>query len=228
MTDDDRQAELERLAAVGLATAGLAHELKNGLMVTQGFAELARKLLLATPHPDPRVAGHLAEIEGQAQRLTRQLRSFLQLARAEGDTSERPLGEVLEEVVALVRPLARVGEKALLTRVETDAGRPVRDPPFRSAVLNLLLNAVDLAREQVTLTLTGDDTHLELAVEDDGPGLSDALITRLFEPFSTGRPNGIGLGLAQVKAAVKAERGEVTAGRSVGGGARFVVRLPRF
>lgn len=227
-----RLVELERLAALGRASAGHAHELKNALMVLQGFAQLARKATQAPGAASPQVQGYVRELETQANRTIVDLRAFLTLARggaaeeAEEETTLVDLATAVEDVARLTRPLARQQELTFELEVDRSARRPVRDPGLRSALLNLMLNALDFARTRVRVGLVRHRDRLEVRVEDDGPGVEERLRGRLFEPFQTGRPNGTGLGLAQVKAAVEAEGGEVGYEAAPDGGARFVVRLP--
>lgn len=216
------------LAAIGLASAGFAHELKNALMVIQGFAALARKSAESTG--SPRVATQVGEVEAQANRTVDRLRGFLRLVREASGAGEeqqpRPLREVVEEVAGLVGPLARERGLAFELRLGDDGlDRTVRDPAMRAALLNLGLNAVEHARASVVLEAhTG--TGIDLFVTDDGPGVPAEIAAVLFQPFARGRVGGTGLGLAHVRTAVEAEGGTVRHDPTWTDGARFVVHLP--
>jgi signal transduction histidine kinase len=99
-------------------------------------------------------------------------------------------------------------------------------------IANLLENAQRFARTAVAVTVTGDGTQAELAVEDDGPGIADEDLPHVFERLyvSAHRPtrseNGSGLGLAIVQQLVTAMGGTVRAERAISGGARLVVTFP--
>lgn len=218
-----RLDHLEPLASTGLASAGLAHELKNALMVTHGFAQLARQS--AT---EPKVLAHLETVEGQTQRLVEQLRSFVRLAAPEPETMRRPLGEVLDELARLLAPLARHRELAFtydFPEVES-LTREVTDPDLRAALLDLLLNALDHATSTVRFVVEpGDATRI--IVQDDGPGVAPGMKGTLFRPFATGRLGGLGLGLHRAKAAAEREGAALGYEDVVEGGARFVMTLPR-
>ena len=219
-------AQLERLAVLGRATAGFAHELKNGLMVTHGFAYLARRLAQSS-EVDPKLSSHLAEVEAHAARLVVQLRTFLSLAKGSNDEEpRRALRAVVREVGQLARPIAEERGKAMELAVDDAAERPVADPAFRSALLNVALNAIDFARARVRVTLARGEGGWLVTVDDDGAGLDPAQQARLFEPFSSVRAGGTGLGLWQAQEAVAAEGGRISYDEAPSGGARFSLLVP--
>ncbi len=224
--DPRRLAELERLALLGQATAGFAHEVKNGLMVIQGFAFLARRLAESAT-AEPKLAQHVREVEAEAARLIDELKTFLALAR--GTNEERPrraLGVVVAEVVRLIKPVAE--QRGLLVELQAagTAERQVADPEFRAGLLNLGLNALDFARTRTRITLARAPGGWDVIVEDDGSGVDARVRSRLFEPFQSGKPSGTGLGLSRAREAVEAERGRIGYDRSSLGGARFSLFVP--
>jgi len=214
----------DRLAAVGLATAGFAHEMKNAFMVLQGFAHLAQRD--AEAPADGRLQAHLAEIEAQTRRGIDRLSAFLRLARGESVPGlRRPADELAEETAALVKPLAGLRDLAF----DVSLARPapaLDDVAVREALLNVLLNAVDHARSRVSLALHLRDGQVELRVEDDGPGVPPEARATLFERWSAGRPGGHGLGLACAREALERVGGRIECGQAESGGARFVLHLP--
>lgn len=217
-----RAAEAERLATVGLATAGFAHELKNATMVLQGFAELARK---GVPEGD-RSAAHLAEVDHQARRLTELLQRFLRLGHGGATGVARPVGEVLDEIVRLGKPVAHVRNVVLETELAADLARPVDDGRTRALLLDLLLNATAHAYSRIRVRAEAGGGEVVIRVEDDGPGVPAAERERVFEPFVTARAGGTGLGLATARAGARDEGGSLTCEASELGGAAFVLRLP--
>lgn len=220
-----RADRLEPKAAAGLASVGLAHELKNDLMVAHGFAQLAKKA--ANGHPGSGGSEHLEIVVAQLEKLIDRSRQFARLADLDSAPTHRRLSEVVEEVGRLVAPLARQRGIAFESDLN-DAGslrQEVADPGFRAALLDLLLNAVEHAKTKVSFVLGAYDPAT-LSVEDDGPGVSAKVSGTLFEPFVTSRLGGTGIGLHRAKAAIEQEGGTLAWDDAFSNGARFIVTLP--
>jgi signal transduction histidine kinase len=98
---------------------------------------------------------------------------------------------------------------------------------LRAALVNLALNAIDAAGPGGRVTLRGEDHNrgIRLIVEDDGPGPPTALAAAMHEPFVTGKPEGVGLGLAVAHAVAAAHGGSLSWSRH-GDRTRFAIRLP--
>ena len=217
----------QRTTTVGLVTAGFAHEMKNALTVILGFTELARTAAeRPAPPTDPKVTRHLRELEGEVRRTIKQLQSFLSYAGGEKVARlPRDLNELVKETLTTVRPMARMKELSL----DETLGAPpkVNCDPFavNQLLLNLLLNALDFAKERITLT-TGvtENGQAEITVQDDGSGVPEEDRERIFQRFVTTRAGGNGLGLTTSREIAESHGGTLTLGP--GPGARFVVRLP--
>ncbi|MBS2021311.1 MAG: HAMP domain-containing histidine kinase [Deltaproteobacteria bacterium] len=219
----------QRTATVGLLTAGFAHEMKNALTVVLGFAELSRTAAEkggANGPTDPRVVRHLHELESEARRSVKSLQTFLSYAGGEKvEPLARDLDELSREALTMIRPMARMKE----LYVEETLGTPpkaVCDPyAVRQVLLNLLLNALDFARERVWLeTKAGADGFAELRVRDDGPGVPAQDRERIFGRYVTTRPGGNGLGLSTSRQIAEAHGGTLTLEGETG--STFVLRLP--
>lgn len=219
-------AALERaqpLATAGLAAAGLAHEMKNSLMVIGGFASLAKA---ATS--DASARAHLVTVESETSALVERVHSFVRLASPAPEPQRRPLGEILDETIRLIAPVARLRDIAFVHDVEQvrTLTLPVQDPAFRAALLDLLLNALDHARTEVRLSAELARPTLRLRVSDDGAGVPEELRATLFVPFSTARAGGLGLGLSRAREAVNAENGTLEHVSDGSPGATFILTLP--
>ncbi|HEU4630413.1 MAG TPA: ATP-binding protein [Gemmatimonadaceae bacterium] len=227
----------ERLEGVAALGASLAHEIKNPLASIRSAVEQ----LAAMPQAgeDERTLGGL--IVRESDRLARLLSDFLDFARVRV-TRIAPvdLGGVAEGAVALVRthPDHR---PSVTIRCQAPAGLVVEgdEDLLHRAVFNLVLNAVQAAGEgsEVRVELAAaeeealshgfllDHGAVVLRVSDSGPGIDPSIRDRLFDPFTTTRPGGTGLGLAVVQRAVEAHRGFVLLD-SDEHGTRFTVLLP--
>jgi len=210
-----RIAESERLAALGRMAAGLAHEIRNPLGAIRLRAESGRS------GDATRAAAALDRIlieAGRLETLTARLLGFATAASAE--PVEVNVDALVREAIAGLppRPVAIVAPPSGMVWT--------LDPVLtRSAIENLLRNAVEACGDGGTVTVTVKAAAgLVITVSDDGPGLDPALGDP-FEPFVTGRPDGIGLGLAIARDMIRAQGGTLEV-ESSGVGARFVIRLP--
>lgn len=212
----------------------VSHELRTPLTAIRGAAET---LLDGDVAPDDQER-FLSTIAMEAERLTRLANDLLQLQRIEGATGELPLRRVdlrlaAERAAAMLEPLME--DRGVTLLVIGDAPKVLGDVDrLQQVVANLVDNASRFvsAGGSVTVELSADDKQAVLAVVDDGPGIPDEDLPRLFDRFyrsdtsRTRTSGGAGLGLAIVRAIVQAHGGSIEAENGEQGGSRFTVRLP--
>jgi signal transduction histidine kinase len=211
----ERLAGTERRQAIWVVAAAIAHDLKNPLHNLQLLLEELEGEPARTTELLPRLRDNLVRA---ADRLG-------ELARAgqapgsvdEGDHHVRvDLNDTLSELRSRLLPASKRANTALL--IECPAGLTVQADPLalRSAVENVAANALDALQKRGrggTLKIAaraGGGQQVELVVEDDGPGISDKLRERLFQPFSSDKSTGTGLGLAIARALARAGGGDLT------------------
>jgi two-component system sensor histidine kinase HydH len=233
----------EKLAAVGTMTAGLSHEIRNPLnaallqltVLERRVQRLARDL--QEPLLEP-----LLLVKDEIRRLDHILEDFLQFARPRVFVP-RPveLGQVVSRVLDLLG--AEVERRAIRLDRELAAepGSTLvagEEERLRQVLVNLTLNALEATPEggrvRVRCLVEAPDPALgerapsvAVSIEDSGPGVPLAVRDRIFEPFFTTKARGSGLGLSIVHAIVSQHGGTVSVDGAEGGGARFLLRLPR-
>jgi signal transduction histidine kinase len=106
----------------------------------------------------------------------------------------------------------------------------VQRDQIRGGIVSILENALRFSKhgQEVRIRALAAHSRVDIYIEDDGPGIPEHMMARLFEPFATGSARGTGLGLAIAKAAVEAHRGEIQARNRNEGGASFHIVLPVF
>ncbi len=218
----DTLRRTERLRVLGQFSGGLAHQLRNAA----AGAKLAIQLHAADVPPADREPLDVAL--RQLARIERNLSQFLTLGKPP-DAARRAcdLTEIVDQAVALHRPQCR-HTNCELAWVRPDAVPFTGDATQLGHLFgNLIGNAVEAAgpggRVEVAVSTFADEIVVE--VIDTGPGPSADVADRLFEPFVTGKEQGIGLGLAVAKQAADAHGGEITWSRREGQTV-FAVRLP--
>ncbi len=212
----------------------VSHELRTPLTAIRGAAET----LMGDDVCDEDRRRFLSTIVVESDRLARLASDLLSLQRIEGATGELPLGRVdLRQVVALaaqgLEPLA--GERGVVVVVEGDAPPVLGDRDrLQQVVANLVDNATRItpAGRKVTVVLSTAKGMSVIEVLDEGPGIPEGSLPRLFDRFYRSEPSrarrtgGAGLGLAIVRAIVTAHGGTIEAANRPSGGAAFTVRLP--
>lgn len=230
----DAQLELEqqlrhaeKLAAIGRLASGVAHELGTPLSVLDGKAQRA----LRHADADSREARALQQIRQEVARMEHIVRQLLEFGRSQNRQYRRTrMGDLAAAAAsALEQPLQDAGATLELTPCEPDPELFVDPIRLEQVLVNLLRNALQAGAGQIHVSWRPqDENSLELQVDDDGPGVPDAIRKRLFEPFFTTKAvgEGTGLGLAVVHGIITEHGGEIHVDESPWGGARFKVRLP--
>ncbi len=224
----------ERLASVGYLAAGVAHEINNPIGIIAGHAELMLSKLAQEPHPDPELQHTLRVICEEAFRCKDIVAKLLSLARPADDT-RKPLSlpQLAQSVITMLTGLAQHRDKQITLHPPNTPPPPVlaNENEIKQVLINLLINALDAVPDKsglVSVLIRHDRDFVELAVADNGRGMTPDVLDRVFEPFFTAqRGRGIGLGLSITHAIVQNHGGLIHAHSDGPGlGSRFVLRLP--
>jgi signal transduction histidine kinase len=225
--------QAEQLAAVGQLAAGMAHELRNPLMSMKILVQGALAGSCGeNQESEARLSSRdLSVLEEEITRLEQLVQSFFDFARPPVPEKQlldlRPL---IEKTIAFVeRRAAASSARIELLLPSTPLSATVDPGQFRQVLLNLVLNAVDALPNGGTITVelaSESDRWLTLQVADSGCGLPTELGTRIFDPFTTTKATGLGLGLSICKRIAAAHGGTITGANQAVGGAVFTLRLP--
>jgi two-component system sensor kinase FixL len=223
-----------RLSAMGEMASALAHELNQPLTAIINYAQATRRLINGID--DQRRAALAGLLEKTAQQASRagqiihRLRQFV----AKGET-ERTLEDVntLVEEASTLALIGAAGKGIAVRRVFAADLPPVflDKIQIHQVVTNLIRNSIDALgeverREIVICTRQHAADQVEISVTDSGPGLAPEVGARLFEPFVTTKPDGMGIGLSICRSIVDAHGGRLWASAAEGGGTAFHVSLP--
>jgi signal transduction histidine kinase len=214
----------DRLRVMGRVVAGIAHEIRNPL----NSIRLSIRLLAKRMQGQAATAEIITLITGEIDRLDSLLKSLLVFGADEPEKMrQQPLQPVLDRTLALVKPHAE--ERGVMIRVVAPAEcEALVDANYlQQALMNLLLNAIDASGQngEVGLSLRSLDGHVEVNVQDSGPGLSLDQRERIFAAFYTTKSGGTGLGLAVTKTLLEKMGATIESGNGERG-ARFRVLLP--
>jgi two-component system, LuxR family, sensor kinase FixL len=229
-----RLAHVGRLGTLGEMVSGIAHEVNQPLTAISNYASACRRMVQAGAIDGKELAATLDKIGTQAERAGQVIRGLRALVRRRDEQREPvDVNRLIREVIKLVEfEVHQAGYRIDLDLIEPLPQVTGDAVQIQQVVLNLIRNGLDAmlekARGDAILIETGlHEGQVEIRVTDSGPGLAAAAQQRLFEPFYTTKPQGIGLGLSICKSIVAAHRGELTGETAPAGGARFRVRLPK-
>ena len=229
LDDVTQLMQAQRDAAWGEAARRMAHEIKNPLTPIQLSAERLEAKLADRLEGAARdiLTRATATIVGQVNAMKGLVDAFAQYARLPSPRIERlDINALVEEVTHLYETTSRM-ETALAPNLPPVAGDPGL---LRQVLVNLIKNAQEAVGEggtpHIRILTLGHGEHVDLCVEDNGPGFPDELKGRMFEPYATTKPKGTGLGLPVVKKIVEEHHGSITVSNLEHGGAQVCVRLP--
>jgi len=228
-------AHANRIATIGQLAASITHEVSQPITAAVTYALAARRWLSAEPPDFGEVSEALAGIitEGnRASEVIGRTRALIKKAPPRKDAVS--INDAILEVVALTRTEA--ANNGVLVRTQLAEGLPPVQGDrvqLQQVMLNLICNAIqsmssveDGNRELHVSTVSIDAEGVCAAVRDTGPGLSPESLSRLFEPFYTTKPDGMGMGLSICRSIIEAHGGGLWATRCAPRGALFQFTIP--
>lgn len=224
--------EVERLATIGQSMAGLVHDINAPLTALMTLAQMIQ----ADPVADGASRDRAGQIIHAAQRAQRLVRELLTMTKPRPPTFEAvDLNALVKQTMDLERAQCSVAGIKLVADFEADLPRVTADPHRLGQVLMNLLGNARQAMEaaetgrSLTVRTRRHGELVEIHVADDGPGIPAEFKTKIFDWFFTTKPpgEGTGLGLAVSREILQAHGGNLRLEDTPGGGATFVLEMPR-
>jgi len=215
----------ERISTIGRLSASIVHDLRNPLAAIYGGAEM---LVDADLPP-----GHVKRLAGNIYRASRRIQELLQdlLDVSRGKSSPPEPCRLREVAAAACDSLASAAEAQgvrIALDIPADLELPLERSRMERTFVNLIGNALEAMPNggSVRIGASLEDGSAVILVEDTGPGIAPEILSRLFQPFVSGKRNGLGLGLALSRQTVLEHGGDMWVESEPGRGARFGMRLP--
>jgi two-component system, NtrC family, sensor kinase len=223
----------EKLAALGIVAAGIAHEVKNPLaIIIQGVEYLRTSI-----DPDIKIADVVDRIKTSAFRADSIIRGLLSFTRQMPIQAEQvEILPVIEETLSFIEHQLKLKHIKLVKHLSPVLPKVTADSnQIKQVFLNLLLNSIDAIEDRGTITLSTEKiesvpgkSYLQITFADTGCGIPKDKIEKVFDPFYTtkdGQGNA-GLGLSIVKGIIDKHHGTVRIESESGGGTRVIIALP--
>jgi two-component system sensor kinase FixL len=231
-----QQAELSRVARLttaGALGAAVVHEISQPLATIATYAHVCRRLLASEPAHRELLGQTMANVESEIRRagdIVERLRDFL--GKSELMWCSIDLAEITNNVINLLADEARTHAVTVQVDVRPLPRIAADRVQIEQVLVNVIANAIEAVADcsnrerHVRISLQRCGGAVQVAVEDNGRGVSADIADHLFEPFETTKQRGMGLGLSLSREIVKAHGGSLWWDSAFVAGARFVLQLP--
>jgi two-component system, sporulation sensor kinase E len=223
--------ESERLNALTLLAAGVAHEIGNPLNSLHIHLQLMERKAQALDHNAKAELQQSIDVaRSEVRRLDSIVTQFLRAIRpSQPQIHPENVNTIVEEAVRFFTP--EIQDRDIVVEQELRADLPLLQldrEQMKQAFYNVIKNSLEAMRRHGTLRIRTDldDTHVILSFVDTGGGMSAENLGRIFEPYFTTKPSGTGLGLLIVRRIVREHGGELSIQSSEGKGLTLAIRLP--
>ncbi len=234
--EQDRAAlyHMTRVSLLGQLSASIAHQLNQPLASILGNAEAAQKILERDRIDVAELREICADIVSQDHHAAQVIRRLGALFKR-GEPLLEPLdvNDLVRDTVELTRSMTTTRHVAAVMQLEPELPRISGDRvQLQQLLLNLIVNACDAIadlpdeRRIVTIRTAAEGNVVSLCVADRGPGVPSEAVPRIFDPFWSTKPLGMGMGLAVCRSIAEAHDGGLTVRNAAEGGAVFCARLP--
>jgi len=222
----EQLSRAEHLSSLGEMVAGISHEIRNPLGIIMSSSELLKKKM-ANYDPSNPIPNIIVE---ESSRLNNIITDFLNFAKPKTpNLTLCKIEDIIEKNITFME--SQIKEKGYIIDKHYDNNLPeiTADPDMMyQAFLNILINAMQAMpqRGKINVKIFSSDNAVEIFFEDQGEGIAEDILEKIWDPFFTTKSKGTGLGLGIVKNIVKSHGGSVQISNRSVSGARVTVKLP--
>jgi signal transduction histidine kinase len=206
----EEKIKLEKLAALSTMMEGVAHEVRNPLVVIGGFT---KKLLSMTPEDDPRRL-YLEMIQKEAERLDKMIKDIYEFKIITLNINEKvSINKCLEEIIESYVEICKENKINIVKELSTEDVMIDMDKKlFTRALKNIINNSIEAMSEGGELRISTEitDNKLFIYIKDTGIGIDEEDLKYIFDPFFTSKMEGTGLGLTQALKIIQGHKGTLT------------------
>jgi signal transduction histidine kinase len=225
---EEKLLQSRRLAALGKLSQGVAHEVRNPVMIIGGFARRLQKRLPSDDPSQEMVAPILHEVS-RLEKMVMEIETFTVLL--EPNLKRQDLTGVIDQVLAETAAALEKRHIAVERLIPPHLPWiPLDEKLMAQALQQLIDNAMEaMAGEgRLTLEVTPEAKGLRLSLRDTGAGISPEDMPFIFDPFFSSKPHGTGMGLTKVHTVISDHRGEIEIHSAPGQGTEVTIWLPRW
>ena len=222
-----------RLNTMGEIVTGIAHELNQPLTVISTLAFSGAKLLESDKHQTKKILDIFETLLKQSEHAANVIKHMRKMSdKDRSDFSLASLNDRIQAVLVLLDATIKDKQITLVTNLDPLLPKTlIQTVQIDQVLLNLCKNAIDAMRtssQAKTLTISTKlvESYIEVLVEDTGNGVDQSIIDRLFDPFSSKKKNGMGIGLSISRSIIERHYGSLTLDKTSESGTRFKFVLP--
>jgi two-component system CheB/CheR fusion protein len=225
--------QIDRLRSMAEMATALAHEINQPLTAGATYLKVARRLLISGAQKPEEIAATVDKAASEMLRageIIGHLRDFV--GRGEPDKTGQSLHALIRQACKIMLPDEKAPGIQLSLRLDAPRDAVLIDKvQVLQALVNILRNAKDAMQSSVeqklSISTALEDDFIKLVIEDTGRGLpAPELEADIFEPFTSSKPNALGVGLPISRSIIQAHYGTISAEKNASGGATFVITLP--
>lgn len=227
-------AHMERLSTTGEMAAGIAHEVNQPLTAVTNYSRVARRMLQEQPLEFDKLVELLDKLNAQAVRASdviQRMRSYVK--KPTGGLSTVGANDMIQDVIALAEVDSRINDVPVHLEAQSELPDITVDlVQIQQVALNLIRNAMesmidcDKRNQGVVVKTELRDKWIYFSIVDQGCGIPAGTEERLFDPFYTTKPNGMGIGLPICQSIVQAHGGSIGFRANTEGGTTFYFSIP--